>query len=346
MSKTFRRPIGQKFNIEENLDKPIINKKPKYSCCLSNKSSVIKCQLSEIRRKKTIDFPIELKNNGNVDLPQIIYFKNAEYNKITFIEFQHSFQNIIPPSGSFTINLFLNFPEDIIGEEYCVVGILDLANLGEYDGFTIFVRVKDDHFETQIEDKNQIPVIKEPTIIEYQQPIPDQINNDTIKINAMYQKELENYKEQIKNLQRLNNEILHQNENKERIIKELKEEIERRKDEEIRLKIKNKEQENSIIVIQTKSNQLEEEMREKNEKLKVDNKMLSNQVESLKNEQNDLNYLVQKKNKECCELQKQNEELEEKLSELKKTFDNFKIQYVRLGKKNDELKKKINENTH
>lgn len=68
--------------------------------------------------------------------------------------------------------------------------------------------------------------------------------------------------------------------------------------------------------------------------------MLSNQVESLKNEQDDLNYLVQKKNKECCELQKQNEQLEEKLSELKKTLDNFKIQYVRLGKKNDELKKK------
>lgn len=236
MSKNYRRSIGQEVNEH-------FNQKYKYSCCLSKNSSKLryKFQLSEVKRRKTIDFPIELINNGKFELPKTSIFKNAEYNKITFIEFQLPFQENVPPSGCFNINLVLVFPNCISSGEYCVVGILDLGVIGEYNGFTIFIQLTEDPVQPKTKKEN----------------LNKNINNE---------------EERIKNIEGFSNEILQECENKERIIQKLKEEIEKIKEEKKNLQNINQKQEtenkNLIYqyeIIKKEKNELDERYKKKKE---------------------------------------------------------------------------------
>lgn len=321
-----KEQISKSLPLKTELHK---NQKKKYSCC-AVRACPLTCQLSEIKTTLKKDFHIELTNNGQNTFPRIITFVNSRDNFITFQEKEYSFDYDIKPSESFFINISFIFPPDVKKDEYFIIGILDLKEVGQYNGFSICLMVKD--VKTKREERT-----------------PQISNNEMI-----IKKELDEYKVKCQNYERIYNE---QN---EKIIKieyekrKLIDDIDNCKREENRLKEKFIKELNTFNNKEAKWNSLEDDYKKKIAQLEKENKDLINQVVKTLSDINEQNIHFHQLTNDYCDIKSEKKDIENELSKLKEVheklvndYDKLQSFYKKIIKENVELKKKLNDkNNH
>ena len=117
--------------------------KPLYSCCISSRLNQMEINLIDIKKNNVKKETILLINNGKESLPPIFKLVNSPENKIKFKEKIVNKYYEIPPTVSFCVDLEFVFPSYIQPDSYIVIGKIQIDKLGEFDGFSYCIDVKE-----------------------------------------------------------------------------------------------------------------------------------------------------------------------------------------------------------
>ena len=117
--------------------------KPLYSCRISSRFNQMEINLIDIKKNNVKKETILLINNGKESLPKVFKLVNSLENKIQFKEKIVNKYYEIPPTGSFCVDLEFVFPSYIQPDSYIVIGKILIDKLGEFDGFSYCIDVKE-----------------------------------------------------------------------------------------------------------------------------------------------------------------------------------------------------------
>ena len=117
--------------------------KPFYSCRISSRLNQMEINLIDIKKNNVKKETILLINNGKESLPKVFKLVNSLENKIQFKEKIVNNYCEIPPTKSFSVDLEFVFPSYIQPDSYIVIGKIQIDKLGEFDGFSYCIDVKE-----------------------------------------------------------------------------------------------------------------------------------------------------------------------------------------------------------
>lgn len=134
-------PIRKKASKNNNRNRSVEHKPIcPYFCCEAIQLNNVQILIEEIYTNLSVSGVLQFKSDKKQPLPSKMWLINSKENIIKFKEIEITSTT---PILDFKITIELFFPNDIKPDNYCVSGKLDLKDIGQFDGFTMFIEVID-----------------------------------------------------------------------------------------------------------------------------------------------------------------------------------------------------------